>query len=82
MVISPYLRVYPPNKSCSLLNTFEYLINQLINQLIQDLNTEDNITNMTRSCDGKGISYKHIQGFEKFLKEINISWNFYVDKES
>ena len=36
---------------------------------------------MTRFCDGKSSSYKHIQGFEKFLKEIDINWNFYVDKE-
>ena len=64
------------------LHLFLRISDQLINQLIKDLKTEDNITNMTRICDGKRSSYKHIQGFEKFLKEIDSNWNFYVDKES
>ena len=60
----PLTRVVPDR-----LHLFLRISDQLINQLIKDLKTEDNITNMTRFSDGKRSSYKHIQGFKKFLKK-------------
>ena len=73
----PLTRVIPDR-----LNLFLRISDQLINQLIKDLKTQDNITKLTVLPGNKKHSYKHIQGFENYLKEIGISWNLYVDKDS
>ena len=43
---------------------------------------EDNVTNLTRYATIDRIKYKHIAGFEQFIKEKGISWSFYVDKKT
>ena len=64
------------------LHLFLRISDQLINQLIKDLKTEDNITKMTKFSDDKRHTYKHIQGFEEYLKEIGINWHFFMDKDT
>ena len=43
---------------------------------------EDNVTNLTRYTTIDRINYKHIAGFEQFIKEKGIGWSFYVDKKT
>ena len=73
----PLTRVVPDT-----LHQFLRICDQLINQLIKDLMHEDNVTNLTRYTTIDRIKYKHIAGFEQFIKEKGISWSFYVDKKT
>ena len=73
----PLTRVIPDR-----LHLFLRISDQLINQLIHYLKREDNITKQTKFTKYKRESYRHIKGFEIFLKSLGINWSFYVDRES
>ena len=64
------------------LHLFLRISDQLVNQLIHDLKHQDNITKQTKFTKFKRENFKHIAGFESFLKSLGINWSFYVDKES
>ena len=64
------------------LNLFLRIADQLINQLIKELENQDNIAKLAQYSSIEREKYKHIQGFEEFIKELGISWSFYLDKDT
>jgi len=73
----PLVRVVPDR-----LHLFLRIADQLINQLIKELKNQDNIAKLAQYSSIEREKYKHIQGFEEFIKELGISWSFYLDKDT
>ncbi|KAJ8017395.1 hypothetical protein HOLleu_45236 [Holothuria leucospilota] len=68
----PVHRVVPDT-----LHLFKRISDQLINHLLVELKTFDNIKNCSASFDVKSCA--HIYRFESFIQSLGIEWSFSVD---
>lgn len=62
------------------LHIFLRIADQLVNHLIVELKSSDNL----KKCTSTFVltKYSHVAHFETFIRSLGIPWEFYVDKSS